>query len=401
MIKLSNILKEVKVTNPNEWMKLKELFIEFNKRYHSSEDKDELLSMFRQIKSNEDFKTIYEKIYSDSKVGDELYNWRVSQMKKDIYLDELKTIKLSNILKEVKIANPYKWKLEKQKFIEFFEKYSIGDDDIARNILPALKAINSHKGLNDFSIKHFKKPLSDENIRVGFELDEVKIQLAKTPYTDYITAANIFTKKTNIPTNLLKLKYGKYDVSRYERGYEVSWEEGKSLLNSITKSNLDKIQSFVGDIKWEKVVIGIVPRMDAGFRSKSGFAKSFYIIGRSKKIGEIILARKETTSPMAGQTYLYIDGEKTRLIYSRYKRYSTNEVKIAKPLPNLIKNKKYKITHWDYIYNKEITNNYIFWEDLGDVLNFIILPYGDIYEFTKSPTGDEEYDGYIIKITPI
>jgi tetrahydromethanopterin S-methyltransferase subunit F len=238
-------------------------------------------------------------------------------------------------------------------------------------------------------------------IKLNNILKEVKIQLAKTPYTDYIIAANIFTKKTNIPTNLLKLKYGKYDVSRYERGYEVSWEEGKSLLNKSTKFNIDSIQSYIKDIKWEKVVIGIVPRMDDGFRSKSGFAKSFYIIGRSKKVGEIILARKETTSPKAGQTYLYIDGKKNRLIHTGYKKYPTNEVKIAKPLPNLIKNKKYKITHWDYTYNKEITNNYIFWEDLGDVLNFVIQPYGDIYEFTKSPTGDDEYDGYIIKIEEI
>lgn len=76
-----------------------------------------------------------------------------------------------------------------------------------------------------------------------------------------------------------------------------------------------------------------------------------------------------------------------------------NEVKINKPFPVLIKNKKYKITYWDYLYNKERTNNYTFWEDFEDVLHFIDT-WGDIYEFTKSSTSDE-YDGYIIKIRPI
>ena len=94
----------------------------------------------------------------------------------------------------------------------------------------------------------------------------------------------------------LNLKLGKYNISGNEQGTELTWEEGSKLLSSTTRQNVISFFNNILNIEPSKIYIGIVPRDGKA-------AKSFYIAGEYNNI-PIIVARKETAAPGAGQTHL-------------------------------------------------------------------------------------------------
>jgi hypothetical protein len=101
----------------------------------------------------------------------------------------------------------------------------------------------------------------------------------------------------------LDLKLGRYNVSGLERGVSLPWDEGKNILSAKTRKNAEEL--FITHLKTtpETVMIGKVP-------IKCTF--SFYIIGKYNN-ETVILARKETSSDMAGQTYLITKDNKMQL----------------------------------------------------------------------------------------
>ena len=108
--------------------------------------------------------------------------------------------------------------------------------------------------------------------------------------------------KTNKYASKLDFKIGKYNVSGEEKGVKMTWDEGKQFLSPKTKSNAESLFTRL-DIQPEEIYIGIVPNR---------CTYSYYIIGTYNN-NPIAIARKETSSSMAGQTYLITPNIKKQL----------------------------------------------------------------------------------------
>jgi hypothetical protein len=108
-------------------------------------------------------------------------------------------------------------------------------------------------------------------------------------------------KKTKAPLSVLNLKIGKYNLSGEESGVTMGYEQGEKFLSNITRRNVIGFFDKLG-ITPSKIYIGIVP---------TRIAYSYYITGEYNGI-PIAIARKETGSSMAGQTYLVSPSIKTK-----------------------------------------------------------------------------------------
>jgi len=169
---------------------------------------------------------------------------------------------------------------------------------------------------------------------------EIKLQPGKTgtkvpsPYSKFVK---------QFP-NKLNLKLEKYDLSGDEPGQKYSWEEASSKLSSATRNNAE---SFFNKFNTQpqNIYIGIVYRGISDFDFYQNppdsqiyigttplyTAKSFYIEGNYKGT-PIIIARKETRSPAAGQTYLV--SPYAKLQFNKVKDLPVNEILAALKIPN-------------------------------------------------------------------
>jgi hypothetical protein len=221
--------------------------------------------------------------------------------------------------------------------------------------------------------------------------NEIKAQPGKTgtkvpsPYSKFVK---------QFP-NKLNLKLGKYDLSGDEPGQKYSWEEASSKLSSTTKNNAE---SFFNKFNTQpqNIYIGIVYRGISDFDFYQNppdsqiyigtwplyKAKSFYIEGNYKGT-PIIIARKETRSPKAGQTYLV--SPYAKLKFNHIKDLPTNEILAAlkisnddnideikvQPINKLIKpTEKEHVTSKSYIdIDTSFINDYILYE--GEINNYL------------------------------
>jgi hypothetical protein len=108
--------------------------------------------------------------------------------------------------------------------------------------------------------------------------------------------------KTNKPISKLNFKIGKYNVTGDEYGAKMTWDEGNQFLSVVTKRNAENLFTRL-NIQPEEVYIGVVP---------TRCAYSYYIIGNYND-NPIAIARKESSSPMSGQTYLTTPNVKKQL----------------------------------------------------------------------------------------
>jgi hypothetical protein len=140
-------------------------------------------------------------------------------------------------------------------------------------------------------------------IKLGNLLKEIEVGTFGNPYEE--NERECFRKlipKVGFLTPLY-LKLGKYNVSGLEKGISLPWDEGKDKLSTKTRKNAEEL--FITHLKStpKTVMIGKVP---------DRCAFSFYIIGEYNN-ETVILARKETSSYMAGQTYLITKDNKIQL----------------------------------------------------------------------------------------
>ena len=140
-------------------------------------------------------------------------------------------------------------------------------------------------------------------IKLGNLLKEIEVGTFGNPYEE--NERECFRKlipKVGFLTPLY-LKLGKYNVSGLEKGISLPWDEGKDKLSAKTRKNAEEL--FITHLKItpKTVMIGKVP---------DRCAFSFYIIGEYNN-ETVILARKETSSSMAGQTYLITKDNKMQL----------------------------------------------------------------------------------------
>ena len=172
-------------------------------------------------------------------------------------------------------------------------------DNTLRDIKDDLKADDyDSTGLDENF--NFKKYLSE-----GKLLKEIEIVRPGEKITqDTIDAFAKYRNTQPKPIRPLKLKLGKYNVSGEELGIKLTWEEGKSLLSPKTRQNAEALFITRLGIEPQTIMIGKVP---------DRWAFSFYIIGQSNDGQTIIMARKETGSSMAGQTYLITPSFKVKL----------------------------------------------------------------------------------------
>jgi len=119
----------------------------------------------------------------------------------------------------------------------------------------------------------------------------------------------------------LNLKLGKFNISGNEQGIELTWEEGSKLLSSTTRQNVTSFFNGILNIEPSKIYVGIVPRFGKA-------AKSFYIVGEYNNI-PLIISRKETTTPGAGQTFLISSNYKDKFhnYSNQYGTMSNEEAK--------------------------------------------------------------------------
>ena len=221
-------------------------------------------------------------------------------------------------------------------------------------------------------------------------------------------------KKTGLNNKIKKLgiTLEKYNLSGNEIGSKYPWVYAQEKLSPTTKKNAEYFFNKL-NITPTKISIGLVYRgslSDEEFNNLSDLekinkletepkAKSFYIEGNYKGT-PIIIARKETRSPAAGQTYLV--SPYAKLKFNNIKDLPANEILAALKIPNdgnvdeikaqpvnrLIKpTKKENITSKPYI---DMDASFI--EDY-------ILDYGaDYFDSGESFTRiiDNEYIDYIL-----
>jgi hypothetical protein len=188
----------------------------------------------------------------------------------------------------------------------------------------------------------------NEKVRRAEDFNEIKINNPNSwqdPQLVSLAKARIGLKnKTGKDSSLLDLKIGKYNLSGTEQGVELSWEEGSSLLSSTTKTNIAKVFNDILGINPTKIYIGVVPNSNDPHKTQ----KSIYIYGEYNNI-PVVIARKSTPSPSAGQTFLVSPTRKDKLsnysapyggisleilkqnIINDFNLENTNEIKITKP----------------------------------------------------------------------
>ena len=171
-------------------------------------------------------------------------------------------------------------------------------------------------------------------------------------YPDDEDGEDIFTEARMVPSNpgfnmapkSLNLKIGKYNISGNEIGNKYPWSNAEGKLSNATRENTINFFDTLG-IKPTKIHIGLVYRgelPDEEFNQLSNFekidklktekkAKSFYIEGNYNGT-PIIIARKETRTSGAGQTYLISPYNK--VIFSKVKNLPPNEILDALKIPN-------------------------------------------------------------------
>jgi hypothetical protein len=149
-------------------------------------------------------------------------------------------------------------------------------------------------------------------------------------------------KNTGVSSKIKKLgiTLGKYNLSGDEIGSKYPWVYAQEKLSSTTKKNAEYFFNKL-NITPTKIFIGLVYRgelPDEELNTLSdvekinrSHAKSFYIEGNYKGT-PIIIARKETRSPMAGQTYLV--SPYAKLKFNHIKDLPANEILAALKIPN-------------------------------------------------------------------
>jgi hypothetical protein len=163
---------------------------------------------------------------------------------------------------------------------------------------------------------------------------------------DVFTEIKVQPKNTGVSSKIKKLgiTLGKYNLSGNEIGSKYPWVYAQEKLNPTTKKNAEYFFNKL-NITPTKISIGLVYRgslSDEEFNNLSDIekinkleieykAKSFYIEGNYKGT-PIIIARKETRSPMAGQTYLV--SPYTKLKFNHIKDLPANEILAALKIPN-------------------------------------------------------------------
>lgn len=185
---------------------------------------------------------------------------------------------------------------------EFFlaDVYQLDDDEFISFIENAINeelTSTQQKWAND-TLRDISIDLkADDYEATG--LDEIKINkpLADPKLLSLLNAKKELKNLIGKEISPLNLKLGKYNISGNEQGVELTWEEGSKLLSSTTKQNATSFFNNILNIEPYKIYIGIVPRKEGKA------AKSFYIVGEYNNI-PLIIARKETASPGAGQTFL-------------------------------------------------------------------------------------------------
>jgi hypothetical protein len=170
---------------------------------------------------------------------------------------------------------------------------------------------------------------------------EIKAQPGKTGVVAQITTP--YRKFTRQFPNKLNIKLGKYNISGDEPGEKYSWEEASGKLSSVTRNNAE---SFFNKFNTQpqNIYVGIVYRgmSDYDFKSlpidnqqkwteTTPNAKSFYIEGNYKDT-PIIISRKSTHNPAAGQTYLI--SPYAKLKFHDVKDLPANEILAALKIPN-------------------------------------------------------------------
>jgi hypothetical protein len=159
------------------------------------------------------------------------------------------------------------------------------------------------------------------------DLNEMKINIPHNYINSYYSQhIEKIKEKFKKPIKMLNLKIGKYNLSGNEVGVKLDWEEGKQFLSSKTKDNVYYIfDSFLG-IDPDYVYIGIAAPVGISPEENEKVIQqgidighprlSYYIVGKIEINGveePVAIARKETSSPMAGQTYLVTPNVKKRL----------------------------------------------------------------------------------------
>ena len=152
--------------------------------------------------------------------------------------------------------------------------------------------------------------------------------------------------KTGLNSKIKKLDIilGKYNISGDEIGSKYPWTYAQEKLTPTTRNNAESFFSKL-NITPTKISIGLVYRGELSneeFNNLTDFekinrleterkTKSFYIEGNYKDT-PIIIARKETRSPAAGQTYLI--SPYAKLKFNDVKDLPTNEILAALKIPN-------------------------------------------------------------------
>ena len=163
---------------------------------------------------------------------------------------------------------------------------------------------------------------------------------------DVFTEIKVQPKNTGVSSKIKKLgiTLGKYNLSGNEIGSKYPWVYAQEKLNPTTKKNAEYFFNKL-NITPTKISIGLVYRgslSDEEFNNLSDLekinkletepkAKSFYIEGNYKGT-PIIIARKETRSPAAGQTYLV--SPYAKLKFNNIKDLPANEILAALKIPN-------------------------------------------------------------------
>lgn len=134
----------------------------------------------------------------------------------------------------------------------------------------------------------------------------------------------LINKFNKIPYSL-NLKIGKYKIS-YDKGcygVQLTFEEGKRFLSKVTLNNVNTLYTALGIVP-TKIFLEIAPRVHTYETNTPTY--SYYIYGEYNNI-PIVVSRKETSSYMAGQTYLISPYYKGKLnLYLRgYDGYESND----------------------------------------------------------------------------
>ena len=163
---------------------------------------------------------------------------------------------------------------------------------------------------------------------------------------EVFTEIKVQPKSTGLNSKIKKLNItlGKYNLSGDEIGSRYPWVYAQEKLSPTTKDNAEYFFKKLNIIP-TKISIGLVYRGELSneeFNNLSDIekinkleterkAKSFYIEGNYKGT-PIIIARKETRSPSAGQTNLF--SPYAKLQFSNFKDLPANEILAALKIPD-------------------------------------------------------------------